>query len=177
MVSVNPILFFSKFLKIMLVLIVGFWWFAQVKESWIERIHTGMLMLCDVYFVNLHYHITYFGVHSGVASHGDKDSLKSELIVRVFVNQFINRTTLTIEYLCVTDMYIQEFTFCEKVKDRLLNYQAFLKCLHIYSTEIITRKELPSLVADLLGKHPDLMEGFSTFMERCENIGECQTLV
>ncbi|KAJ0754471.1 putative transcription regulator Others family [Helianthus annuus] len=88
-----------------------------------------------------------FGVHSGVASHSDKDSLKN--------------------------MYIQEFTFCEKVKDRLHNqddYQAFLKCLHIYSTEIITRKELQSLVADLLGKHPDLMEGFSTFLERCENI-------
>ncbi|KAI3726063.1 hypothetical protein L1987_65860 [Smallanthus sonchifolius] len=88
-----------------------------------------------------------FGVQSGVASHGDKNSLKS--------------------------LYSQEFTFCEKVKDRLRNqddYQAFLKCLHIFSTEIITRKELQSLVADLLGKHPDLMEGFSTFLERCENI-------
>ncbi|XP_071711389.1 paired amphipathic helix protein Sin3-like 2 [Rutidosis leptorrhynchoides] len=87
------------------------------------------------------------GAHSGVAPDGDKDSLKS--------------------------MYSQEFTFCEKVKDRLRNqddYQAFLKCLHIYSTEIITRKELQSLVADLLGKHPDLMEGFSAFLERCENI-------
>ncbi|KVI01143.1 Paired amphipathic helix [Cynara cardunculus var. scolymus] len=42
-------------------------------------------------------------------------------------------------------MYSQEFTFCEKVKNRLRNhddYQAFLKCLHIYSTSIITRKEL-----------------------------------
>ncbi|KAI3670027.1 hypothetical protein L6452_41604 [Arctium lappa] len=88
-----------------------------------------------------------FGVHSGVAPYGDKDALKS--------------------------MYSQEFTFCEKVKDRLRNhddYQAFLKCLHIYSTAIITRKELQSLVSDLLGKHPDLMEGFSAFLERCENI-------
>ncbi|KAI3761948.1 hypothetical protein L1987_52371 [Smallanthus sonchifolius] len=88
-----------------------------------------------------------FGVHSGVAPNGDKDSLKS--------------------------MYIKEFTFCEKVKSRLRNhddYQAFLKCLHIYSTEIITRKELQGLVADLLGKHSDLMEGFSAFLERCENI-------
>ncbi|XP_076894723.1 paired amphipathic helix protein Sin3-like 2 [Bidens hawaiensis] len=88
-----------------------------------------------------------FGVPSGVGSHGDKDSMRS--------------------------MYVQEFTFCEKVKDRLHNqddYQAFLKCLHIFSTEIITRKELQSLVSDLLGKHPDLMEGFSTFLERCENI-------
>ncbi|GJX54924.1 hypothetical protein Tco_0284821 [Tanacetum coccineum] len=28
-----------------------------------------------------------------------------------------------------------------------------------------------SLVSDLLGKHSDLMEGFSSFWERCENIG------
>ncbi|XP_055805599.1 paired amphipathic helix protein Sin3-like 2 isoform X2 [Solanum dulcamara] len=73
----------------------------------------------------------------------------------------------------VKNMYSQEFTFCERVKERLCSptdYQAFLKCLHIYSTEIITRKELQSLVADLLGKHPDLMEGFNEFLERCERI-------
>ncbi|KAJ0818044.1 putative transcription regulator Others family [Helianthus annuus] len=88
-----------------------------------------------------------FGVHSGSAPYDDKDALKS--------------------------LYSQEFTFCENVKNRLRNaedYQAFLKCLHIYSTEIITRKELQSLVADLLGKHTDLMEGFGAFLERCENI-------
>ncbi|CAN4079305.1 unnamed protein product [Withania somnifera] len=69
------------------------------------------------------------------------------------------------------NMYSQEFGFCEKVKERLRSssdYQAFLKCLHIYSTEIITRIELQSLVADLLGKHHDLLEGFSEFLERCE---------
>ncbi|OIT33725.1 PREDICTED: paired amphipathic helix protein Sin3-like 2 isoform X2 [Nicotiana attenuata] len=73
----------------------------------------------------------------------------------------------------VKNMYSQEFTFCERVKERLCSptdYQAFLKCLHIYSTEIISRKELQSLVADLLGKHPDLMEGFCEFLERCERI-------
>ncbi|KAI3808698.1 hypothetical protein L1987_24656 [Smallanthus sonchifolius] len=88
-----------------------------------------------------------FGVHSGSTPYDDKDALKT--------------------------LYSQEFTFCENVKNRLRNsddYQAFLKCLHIYSTEIITRKELQSLVADLLGKHTDLMEGFSVFLERCENI-------
>ncbi|MFS8017316.1 putative transcription regulator Others family [Helianthus anomalus] len=69
-----------------------------------------------------------FGVHSGLDPYDDKDALKS--------------------------LYCQEFTFCEKVKDRLRNaddYQAFLKCLHIYSTEIITRKELQSLCKELLG--------------------------
>ncbi|KAK9071711.1 hypothetical protein SSX86_008140 [Deinandra increscens subsp. villosa] len=88
-----------------------------------------------------------FGIHSGLTPYDDKDALKS--------------------------LYSKEFTFCENVKNRLRNpdeYQAFLKCLHIYSTEIITRKELQSLVADLLGKHTDLMEGFSAFLERCENI-------
>ncbi|XP_071735041.1 paired amphipathic helix protein Sin3-like 2 isoform X1 [Rutidosis leptorrhynchoides] len=88
-----------------------------------------------------------FGAHSGSAPNEDKEALKS--------------------------MYSQEFTFCENVKNRLRSpddYQAFLKCLHIYSTEIITRKELQSLVSDLLGKHADLMEGFSAFLERCENI-------
>ncbi|KAK4477405.1 hypothetical protein RD792_016626, partial [Penstemon davidsonii] len=76
-----------------------------------------------------------FGGNSNVASYDDKEALKS--------------------------MYSHEFTFCEKVKEKLRSaddYQAFLKCLHIYSTEIITRKELQSLVADLLGKYPDLME-------------------
>ncbi|KAH9619280.1 hypothetical protein KSS87_011947 [Heliosperma pusillum] len=69
-------------------------------------------------------------------------------------------------------MYSQEFHFCEKVKEKLGpdDYQAFLKCLHIYSTEIITRSELQNFVVDLLGKYPDLMEGFSKFLERCENI-------
>ncbi|XP_051141397.1 paired amphipathic helix protein Sin3-like 2 isoform X2 [Andrographis paniculata] len=88
-----------------------------------------------------------FGGNSNTAGYEDKDALRS--------------------------VYSQEFAFCEKVKERLRSaddYQAFLKCLHIYSTEIITRKELQSLVADLLGKYPDLMEGFNEFLEHCERI-------
>ncbi|KAL4573716.1 hypothetical protein LXL04_020531 [Taraxacum kok-saghyz] len=75
-------------------------------------------------------------------------------------------------YVDKDDLKIEEFNFSEKVKDRLNNledYQAFFKCLDIYNTEIITRKELQRLVSDLLGKHPDLMEGFTTFLGR-ENI-------
>lgn len=59
------------------------------------------------------------------------------------------KSLMNLWYLLIIGIYSQEFTFCEKVKDRLRNsddYQAFLKCLHIYSTEIITRKELQSLV-------------------------------
>ncbi|KAL9246447.1 hypothetical protein vseg_019981 [Gypsophila vaccaria] len=69
-------------------------------------------------------------------------------------------------------MYSQEFAFCEKVKERLHNpddYQEFLKCLHIYSREIITKQELQSLVRDVLGKYPDLMEAFDEFLIHCEN--------
>ncbi|CAJ2647756.1 unnamed protein product [Trifolium pratense] len=68
-------------------------------------------------------------------------------------------------------MYSQELAFCAEVKERLRNpddYQEFLKCLHIYSREIITRQELQSLVGDLLGKYPDLMEGFNDFLLQAE---------
>ncbi|XP_039005441.1 paired amphipathic helix protein Sin3-like 2 isoform X2 [Hibiscus syriacus] len=66
----------------------------------------------------------------------------------------------------------QGFVFCEKVKERLCSsddYQAFLKCLNIYSNGIIKRNDLHNLVTDLLGKHPDLMIEFNQFLERCEN--------
>lgn len=46
-------------------------------------------------------------------------------------------------------IYSQEFAFCEKVKERVQNpdeYQEFLKLLDLYSREVITRKELHSLV-------------------------------
>ncbi|XP_058115500.1 paired amphipathic helix protein Sin3-like 4 isoform X2 [Magnolia sinica] len=70
-------------------------------------------------------------------------------------------------------VYTQEFHFCEKVKERLRNpdtYQEFLKCLHIYSKEIISRSELQTLMGDILGKYPDLMDGFNEFLAHCENI-------
>ncbi|KAG8046134.1 hypothetical protein GUJ93_ZPchr0008g12101 [Zizania palustris] len=87
------------------------------------------------------------GIHSASASSFDnKDALKS--------------------------VYTQEFHFCEKVKEKLEHdaYQEFLKCLHIYSQEIITRSELKNLVNDILQQHPDLMDGFNEFLEHCENI-------
>ncbi|MBA0714762.1 hypothetical protein Golax_013718 [Gossypium laxum] len=70
----------------------------------------------------------------------------------------------------------QGFIFCERVKERLCSsddYQAFLKCLNIYSNGIIKRNDLQNLVTDLLGKHPDLMNEFNQFLERCENTGNC----
>ncbi|KAE8706253.1 Paired amphipathic helix protein Sin3-like 2 [Hibiscus syriacus] len=69
-------------------------------------------------------------------------------------------------------MFNQGFIFCEKVKEKLCSsdeYQAFLKCLNIYSNGIIKRNDLQNLVTDLLGKYPDLMTEFNQFLERCED--------
>jgi len=49
-------------------------------------------------------------------------------------------------------MYSEGFIFCEKVKERLGSsddYQAFLKCLHMYSNGIIKRMDLQNLVGCL----------------------------
>ncbi|GAV73182.1 PAH domain-containing protein/Sin3_corepress domain-containing protein [Cephalotus follicularis] len=88
-----------------------------------------------------------FGVNSNFVSNDDKDPIKR--------------------------MYSEGFVFCEKVKERLCNpddYQAFLKCLNIFSNGIIKRSDLQNLVTDLLGKYPDLMDEFNDFLERSENI-------
>lgn len=46
-----------------------------------------------------------------------------------------------------------------QVKHRMRNreqYQDFLKCLSLFSEDIISKGELLSLVADSLSRHPDL---------------------
>ncbi|GMJ13159.1 SIN3-like 4 [Hibiscus trionum] len=68
-------------------------------------------------------------------------------------------------------VYNQEFAFCDKVKEKLRNpehYQEFLRCLHLYSNEVISRTELQSLVNDLLGRYQDVMDGFNKFLAQCE---------
>ncbi|KAL2344258.1 hypothetical protein Fmac_005543 [Flemingia macrophylla] len=68
-------------------------------------------------------------------------------------------------------MYSPVLGYLGKVKEKLRNpddYQEFLKCLNIYSKEIIARHELKSLVGNLLGKYADLMEGFDEFLTQCE---------
>ncbi|XP_004302380.1 PREDICTED: paired amphipathic helix protein Sin3-like 2 isoform X2 [Fragaria vesca subsp. vesca] len=87
-----------------------------------------------------------FGANANFSPYDDKDTLKGK--------------------------YSQAFGFFEKVKERLCSqddYQTFLKFLHIYSNGIIKRNDLQNMVTDLL-KHPDLMEEFNEFLERCENI-------
>ncbi|OVA15816.1 Paired amphipathic helix [Macleaya cordata] len=72
--------------------------------------------------------------------------------------------------------YSQDYKFFLKVKERLQNhpddYNEFLRCLDIYSRDIITRPELKILIGDLLGKYPDLMDGFKEFIEHCEKNGD-----
>eukprot|EP00236_Picocystis_salinarum_P001248 CAMPEP_0183833256 /NCGR_PEP_ID=MMETSP0807_2-20130328/5948_1 /TAXON_ID=88271 /ORGANISM="Picocystis salinarum, Strain CCMP1897" /LENGTH=1064 /DNA_ID=CAMNT_0026079157 /DNA_START=49 /DNA_END=3243 /DNA_ORIENTATION=+ len=65
----------------------------------------------------------------------------------------------------------KELSFFEKVNQRLRNkeaYNDFIRCLSIFNQEVITRMELQGLVYDIIGKYPDLMQGFSEMMDRCE---------
>ncbi|KAL0874369.1 hypothetical protein Bca101_024074 [Brassica carinata] len=83
-----------------------------------------------------------FDAYSGHTSHYERDSLKG--------------------------MYNQAFVFCEKVKEKLCSqddYQTFLRCLNMFSSGIVHRKQLQNLVSDLLGKFPDLLDEFNQFFE------------
>eukprot|EP00882_Tetradesmus_deserticola_P011207 GHRQ01011856.1.p1 GENE.GHRQ01011856.1~~GHRQ01011856.1.p1 ORF type:complete len:534 (+),score=277.95 GHRQ01011856.1:129-1730(+) len=67
----------------------------------------------------------------------------------------------------------REMQFFEKVKARLRNrelYQDFLKCLNLYAQEIISRQELLNLAHDIIGRFPDLIDGFTRFLQRCETM-------
>lgn len=41
-----------------------------------------------------------------------------------------------------------------------------------HNLDIVSSEGFKFQVADLLGKYPDLMDGFNEFLERCENIGK-----
>eukprot|EP00898_Chlorokybus_atmophyticus_P000738 jgi/Chlat1/1665/Chrsp127S08674 len=67
----------------------------------------------------------------------------------------------------------KELAFFEKVKARLRNrdaYQEFLKCLNLFSQDIISRIELQGLAGDILGRFPELLVGFNEFLARCETM-------
>jgi histone deacetylase complex regulatory component SIN3 len=56
--------------------------------------------------------------------------------------------------------------FFETVKQRLDNpvlYAEFLKCLSLFSQEVISRSDLIVLLEDVLGKFPDLVQDFAKF--------------
>ncbi|CAM8916122.1 unnamed protein product [Rhodiola kirilowii] len=72
-------------------------------------------------------------------------------------------------------VFHQEILFCEEVKKRMhrpAEFPQFLKCLHIYSKDIITRKELENLVADFIGRESDILARFPDFLTHCKNIDE-----
>ena len=56
----------------------------------------------------------------------------------------------------------KELVYFERAKQRLRNkdaYNDFLKCLSMYTQEIISRQELLQLLNDIIGRFPDLMVG------------------
>ncbi|KAL1218966.1 Paired amphipathic helix protein Sin3-like 3 [Cardamine amara subsp. amara] len=66
--------------------------------------------------------------------------------------------------------YIQELAIVDRVKEKLntSEYQEFLRCLNLFSKEIISQPELQSLVGDLIGVYPDLMDSFMEFLVQCQ---------
>jgi paired amphipathic helix protein Sin3a len=62
-----------------------------------------------------------------------------------------------------------ERRFFEKVKAALPTrelWNELLKCLDLYSKEVLSRNEMISLVADLFGKHTDLLEEFKEMLHQ-----------
>jgi paired amphipathic helix protein Sin3a len=66
--------------------------------------------------------------------------------------------------------YSQDLAIVDRVKEKLnaSEYQEFLRCLNLFSKEIISRPELQSLVGNLIGVYPDLMDSFIEFLVQCE---------
>ncbi|XP_010471006.1 PREDICTED: paired amphipathic helix protein Sin3-like 4 [Camelina sativa] len=64
----------------------------------------------------------------------------------------------------------QELAFVDRVKAKLdtADNQEFLRCLNLYSKEIISQPELQSLVRNLIGVYPDLMDAFRVFLAQCD---------
>ncbi|KAJ4884289.1 Paired amphipathic helix protein Sin3-like 4 [Raphanus sativus] len=66
--------------------------------------------------------------------------------------------------------HVLELAFVDRVKAKLntSDYQEFLRCLNLFSKEIISQPELQSLVSNLIGGYPELMEAFRVFLVQCE---------
>ncbi|WZZ33072.1 hypothetical protein YC2023_016473 [Brassica napus] len=60
--------------------------------------------------------------------------------------------------------HVQKLAFVDRVKVKLntSEYQEFLRCLNLFSKEIISQPEVHSLVENLIGVYPDLMDAFRT---------------
>lgn len=100
--------------------------------------------------------------------------------------------------------YSQDLAIVDRVKEKLnaSEYQEFVRCLNLFSKEIISRPELQSLVCinkmikfslwhlfaiihehlclyqvgNLIGVYPDLMDSFIEFLVQCEKTGNAAKL-
>jgi paired amphipathic helix protein Sin3a len=73
-------------------------------------------------------------------------------------------------YLLITlvefNLY-SEVNFFHEVRRRLNNnalFHEFLKCINLFSQDIISKAELVNLIKDLLGKQTDLFSSFKHFI-------------
>eukprot|EP01137_Pigoraptor_chileana_P015243 Opistho-2@70936 len=63
--------------------------------------------------------------------------------------------------------HAEEYAFFDKVKKAINNrqvYDNFLRCLNLYSQEVINKQDLVHLVQGFLGKHADLYDRFKNFV-------------
>lgn len=66
-----------------------------------------------------------------------------------------------------------QYQFFDKVKARLRNrdaYQDFLKCLNLFTQDIISKPELVVLMHEMIGRYPELMGAFMDFMNKIEQV-------
>lgn len=68
-------------------------------------------------------------------------------------------------YLALSDVLLdkEEWSIFERIKKILPsrdNWREFLKCLELYSQEVLGREEMLSLIKNLFGRHTDLVEEF-----------------
>ncbi|TDH69646.1 uncharacterized protein CCR75_009284 [Bremia lactucae] len=68
-------------------------------------------------------------------------------------------------YLAISDVLLdkEEWHIFEKIKKILPsrdNWREFLKCLELYSQEVLDREEMLSLIRNLFGRHTDLVDEF-----------------
>ncbi|KAL3663908.1 hypothetical protein V7S43_010797 [Phytophthora oleae] len=68
-------------------------------------------------------------------------------------------------YLAISDVLLdkEEWNIFERIKKILPsrdNWREFLKCLELYSQEVLDRNEMLSLIRNLFGRHTDLVEEF-----------------
>lgn len=73
------------------------------------------------------------------------------------------------QFLALSDVLIdkEEWSIFEKIKKILPSrdsWREFLKCLELYSQEVLGRQEMISLIKNLFGRHTDLVEEFDSLL-------------